>query len=287
MKWQIPAKTFLLGEYVALTGAGAIILTTLPCFEISIIQNNSNLIGINKGSPAANWWHKHRLPQGLACYDPYAAQGGLGASSAQFLGAYFAAHFLWETQPTHDDLLNAYYTSAWSGKGMKPSGYDVIAQTQYNCVYINRSKGRVDVFDWVFNDIAFILLHSGHKLATHYHLENLILPSEIKELALLSDQANFAFERNDSTALIEAINGYQQQLTRLNLISPQTFNTVERFSKHPEVLAIKGCGALGADVFLLIVHKSTLEKQVNSLHKEGWNILATSNALCTSPSLMS
>ena len=34
--WKIPAKTFLVGEYAALTGACAIVLTTKPCFSFSL-----------------------------------------------------------------------------------------------------------------------------------------------------------------------------------------------------------------------------------------------------------
>ena len=36
MKWRIPAKTFLLGEYAAVAGESAIVLTTSPCFELSL-----------------------------------------------------------------------------------------------------------------------------------------------------------------------------------------------------------------------------------------------------------
>nr|WP_256594408.1 hypothetical protein [Legionella pneumophila] len=57
MKWQIPAKTFLLGEYAAIAGEPAILLTTSPCFTLTLTEN-AKLEGIHPESPAGLWWQK-------------------------------------------------------------------------------------------------------------------------------------------------------------------------------------------------------------------------------------
>lgn len=57
MKWRIPTKTFLLGEYAALADLGAILLTTPPCFELTLTET-PGLDGIHPDSPAGRWWQE-------------------------------------------------------------------------------------------------------------------------------------------------------------------------------------------------------------------------------------
>lgn len=155
MKWLIPAKTFLLGEYAAVAEASAIVLTTTPCFQLS--HNTApGLVGIHPQSPAGLWWQQQKnIETGLSWHDPYAGIGGVGASSAQFLASYLASRMLQEKRPDMDSMLEAYYQSSWTGKGLRPSGYDVIAQSQHGCVYINRQKEIVQCYNWPFHNLSF------------------------------------------------------------------------------------------------------------------------------------
>ncbi|KTD25609.1 MULTISPECIES: mevalonate kinase [Legionella] len=286
MKWRIPAKTFLLGEYAAVAGGPAILLTTSPCFELSL-TNDNRIQGIHPDSPAGLWWAHHRLPaQGVVWCDPYQGKGGLGASSAQFLGAYLASCRSLHIEPSHRALLDAYYQCAWRGDGLKPSGYDVLAQSQNRCVYINREQKTIQSYDWLFKDISFLLLHSGQKLATHYHLRSMSLPPKMNQLSATVELAQAAFEQANSEELVKAVNTYQQQLADLHLVAPHSLEYIEIFRSQPEVLAAKGCGALGADVLLLIVPSNYLKLKAKSLAVEGWTILATSENLYTGRALM-
>lgn len=286
MKWRIPAKTFLLGEYAAVVGAPAIILTTSPCFELSF-ADDERVDGIHPDSPAGQWWAHHRIPsQGLVWRDPYQGKGGLGASSAQFLSVYLASCRLLHVAPSHKALLDAYYQCAWRGEGLKPSGYDVLAQSQNRCVYINRQENLIKSYDWPFKDISFLLLHSGQKLATHYHLKNISLPNPISHLSTTVELAKAAFEQVNSEGLVRAVNTYQEQLANLHLMAPHSLEHIQAFKSQPEVLAAKGCGALGADVLLLIVPSNCLKSKVKSFRADGWTILATSDDLYTGHSLM-
>ncbi|KTD17471.1 mevalonate kinase family protein [Legionella jordanis] len=279
MKWRIPAKTFLLGEYAAIAGGSAIVLTTTPYFELSVSDDNV-LHGIHPNSPAGQWWLHHRLSgQGLLWQDPYHGKGGLGASSAQFIGTYLAICHRLKMTADPQSLLAAYYETSWSGEGLKPSGYDVLAQTQNRCVYINRQKDIMHSYDWLFSDIKFLLLHSGQKLETHYHLQRLSLTTPMNSLSDISEQGREAFEKGDSKALVEAVNYYQQELIALNLVAPHSLKYIRAFREQSDVLAAKGCGALGADVILLIVSNDAFATKVQDLTHEGWDILATSDSL--------
>ncbi len=274
MKWLIPAKTFLLGEYAALADASAFLLTTAPCFELTLTRLEQ-LSGIHPKSPAGLWWQQQNVEQGLLWHDPYAGRGGLGASSAQFLASYLASCFVNNRVPDLKQMLKAYYESSWAGKGLRPSGYDVIAQSQQGCVYINKQQKIIRSYKWPFQDLSFFLIHTGVKLATHHHLQDTALPDQIDYLSRLVDEAKQAFEQADSNKLITTINNYHQKLVELNLVAEHSLKLISEFKKYPEILAIKGCGALGADILLLITPMNKAQHLADKLKMQHRTILAT------------
>lgn len=277
--WQVPAKTFFLGEYAAIAGGPAILLTTMPYFEISLL-NNLEHTGIHPDSPAGKWWVRHRIPgKALSWFDPYDGIGGLGASSAQFIGAFMASGYCYQLAPSLALLLDAYYQTSWDGDGLKPSGYDIISQTQRQCVYIHRQANIVETFDWAFQDITFLLVHSGQKLMTHYHLKHQMLPPIIPNLCEIAEQAKQAFMTTDQTLLIRSVNDYQEQLVHAHLMAAHTLAYLEAFRKNLPILAAKGCGAMGADVLLLIIDNKNLKNVMHELIQEGWHVLATQQTL--------
>lgn len=279
MKWSIPAKTFFLGEYAAIAGAPAIILTTTPCFELTL-TDGPGLQGIHPDSPAGQLWaHRGHAANGLLWHDPYQGCGGLGASSAQCLGAWFASNYLHKIEGSQEAMLEAYFQFAWQGVGTRPSGYDILAQSLQGCVYIHRQHALCQTFAWPFEDLAFILLHTGQKLATHHHLQTLSMTSEIKQLVAIVESAKLAFKTADSARVIEAVNAYHQRLLQLNLVASHSLRQIELLQKNTDVLAIKGCGAMGADVLLLLVRKSQLAEHCDSFLVRGLNMLATSENL--------
>lgn len=276
MKWMIPAKTFLVGEYVAIDGGPAIVLTTTPCFELRL-SNAPGLHGIHQDSPAGLWWRNHGSAHvGLEWDDPYHGLGGMGASSAQFLGAYQTTLSLQNKTSKKQDLLEAYWQCAWNGQGLRPSGYDVLAQSGHGCVYINQQKNRYQSFAWTFQHIGFILLHTEKKLPTHQHLQSKQLPHDITHLATTVDLAVEAFEQADHLQLMTAINTYHQQLLSMNLVAEHSLRCIESLKESKDILAIKGCGAMGADVILIVVPIEKMSCLTQQLAQQRWNILATS-----------
>ena len=279
MNWQIPAKTFLLGEYAAIAEGSAIILTTTPCFRLSL-NSMEGPNTMHPDSPAGLWLSKHAIPQTkLTWTDPYQGRGGLGASSAQFLASYLASCQIHNKPFDMQTMLNAYYACAWSGVGLKPSGYDVIAQSLAGCVFINKQKGIIHSYPWPFNDLSFILIHTGSKLATHEHLKETVLPQSTDSLSNVVDEAREAFEQTNSQQLINSINNYHKKLTELDLVAKHSLDYINAFTQWPEILASKGCGALGADVLLLLCARKDREIISEKLHAQSWLILATEENL--------
>jgi mevalonate kinase len=276
---KIPAKTFLLGEYAAVAEQGAMIITTEPCFEVTR-TDTPGLVGIHPDSPAGRFWKTNASPNhGLRFEDPYHQLGGMGASSAQFLGAYRFSH----APQTEEGLLAAYWQFAWQGQGLRPSGYDVLAQTHAGCVYIHRQTKRVEIFEWPFPSLALIIARTQNKLATHQHLaEKVNGPLDVLTLNALVEKAVQAYRLSEEHTLIKAVNNYHLALLSMDLVAVQTQQLIKTLKNTPELLAIKGCGAMGADVLLCIttrVHQPLIEKRLASL---GLTLLAT-HAQLTSP----
>lgn len=280
MKWCIPAKTFLIGEYAAIAGEGAILLTTSPCFELTLVKDQG-IDSIHPNSPAGKWWNaqSHTNKFGLKWYDPYKGKGGLGASSAQFIGAYLASCYIKQISADKDTLLDAYYQVAWNEKGLKPSGYDVLAQLHKGCVYIHKQQSLLEIFNWPFRTLSFLLVHTGAKLATHEHLQTATLTSDIERLAFIVQQAKEAIDEQEEEAFIEAISAYHKKLEALGLVSKNTLKEIEILNGFLSLEAIKGCGAMGADVVLLVMKTEDLEQQANTLKERGYHLLASSFTL--------
>lgn len=283
-RWLIPAKTFLLGEYAALTGHSAIILTTNPCFGMSLIDT-PGLQGLHPQSPAGRFWLDQGIDDyGLSWSDPYDECGGLGASSAQFVAAWYAASSLHNKQGT---LLDAYYDYCWSGQGLRPSGYDVIAQSQHQCVYINQQQQHHETFAWPFTELGFLLVHSGKKMATHHHLQAAQLPVSMNHLSLIVEKTKQAFRSQSSQGVINGINDYHKALSELGLVAEHTQQQIAAFKNRFPLSAIKGCGAMGADVLLLAGSPTLLRQVQQTLSEEGWRILATQQDIFEMPPIVS
>lgn len=276
--WRIPAKTFLVGEYVALSGGPAILLTTDPCFEVSWLEKTERAFHPN--APAGRFCDDHGLTNHLSWFDPYHGFGGLGASSAEFVGSFRAYCEVVGRSFVLDELLASYWHYAWSQKGVRPSGYDVIAQTLEGCVLIHEAKKFRKACAWPFSDIGFILIHTRHKLATHHHLENVVLNSPaLLELYDIAHAAKAFFEATSSADFVQAVQAYHNALDAMSLITSTTTNMIETLSSEIRPLAIKGCGALGADVILMLVEQERLSDIKNTILSMKHTIVGTSEQI--------
>ncbi|WP_338516254.1 hypothetical protein [Candidatus Legionella polyplacis] len=282
---NIPAKTFLLGEYSALIGGSAIILTTTPCFKLSW-NPYKNFIDEKITYPPAKYLWKNSFLHNrgkISWNDPYKNNGGLGSSSAQFLGIYLIKCYLSSTLPSIKHLTKSYfkYIKIINKKQqtLYTSGYDLIAQTQKLCVYFNQKNKTLHNYNWPFKDLSFLLLHSNKKIKTHLHLKNITILKSFNVLSKITEFAKLAFIKKNSSMLIQSINQYQKKLEQFNLITDYTKEYINFFKKKFNILASKGCGALGADVILLIIPNSELKKQINYFRTNNWIILATNHNL--------
>ena len=271
---RLPAKTFLIGEYAALQGLPAILLTTRPYFTLSLKQK-PGLQGIHPDSPAGRFWLSQGLAAGLCFEDPYHGLGGMGASSAQFLGAYQLYSHVTQQPFTREGLLTSYEIAAWDRTGQRPSGYDVIAQSLSGCVQVDRNHSIFRAFPWPFKSLSFMLVHTQVKCETHTHLKTLpdTLP-DLTELGQLSEKALKAFQTTHEPTLIEALQDYHAALQRYGWVTDTSLQLCQTLLTYPGVRAAKGCGAMGSDVLVLLVDRDKIDSVGQLILQAGLLILA-------------
>jgi mevalonate kinase len=216
MKLRCPSKTFLLGEYAVLAGAPAILLATPPCFSLEEGQWN----------------------------DPYQGAGGFGASGAAFVF----------------DAFQAGEKDAWSvwqryrASGLKGSGADVVLQWTGKVTYFCPRECKIEKLDWPFKELSVGLIHTGHKVLTHEHLKT-VTAKNFTVLEEMAYETYFAMKQKNSADFIQHVEVYGQYLEKMGLVCDNTKQWLQKLQQNPLVLAAKGCGAMGADVILCLLHK--------------------------------
>jgi mevalonate kinase len=282
----VPGKTFLAGEYLALSGGPALIFASKPlfCMEASV-------------SPIHVWpdWHPES-PAGaflrahadyfsqfkIQFHEAYEGRGGFGASTAQFLSLYALWILQDQTQRQMDPLLDfrcllsEYERFAWQGQGQKPSGADLIGQLKGSYTFFEKEKALISVKSWPFAGLEFLLISTGNKLPTHEHLRTLPqFPKEdLQEAFSLIRQS---IESSTEEAFAEGINQYARALQNLGFTCQPTVQILTELRQMEGVRACKGCGALGADVVLVVcAAEKTLELR-KKIQQRAWACLSGSD----------
>ncbi len=280
-----PSKTFLIGEYLATQGGTAVVALTTPRFDLEICPGNGEVSGITKTCPAGKFLARHKNDFAkfrLNFLDPHQGAGGLGASSAQYaLILYFWIHVIKGKKDVSRqafDLLTEYIADSWSGIGMKPSGADMLAQIAGEISVVTPSTQTVYTFKWPFEDLSFSLFRTGRKVATHLHLQNVnLVPKGI--LQEIADVTVNALQNRNQTIFLAGIKSYGETLAQFGFLDNDSAKTIKLVYTWPETLAVKGCGAMGADI-IMIVHRKENNSQIREKSVElGLSFVAGSENL--------
>ncbi len=254
---------------------GALVMGLEPRFELEVFKSKDlgqlGSHGIHSSSPAGKLLEAFRFGAGemnsgyaFSFKDPFDGQGGFGASTAQFLSIY--CFMLWRKALETKDginyahereidarkLMDSYLESAWDGTGYAPSGADLIAQLKGGITYFNKSTGQIQVYQFAFSDFEIHFVQTGVKVPTHEHLRTL------KSFDSNGLSSAFALTldgvtQSNSDKFVRGIQNYGEELDKLDLVAESTRVLLKAMKGWPEVLAAKGCGALGADVVMALV----------------------------------
>lgn len=299
-----PSKTFLLGEYAVLDGGHGLIIGSQPRFimDFSIIDEGeeSSVEGISPAGPVMDYLKDHLdifSNFQIKMIDPHEGKGGFGWSSAQFLFLYAlkkmyeANDYMKPAQISKEELLQEFLNYSWDGKGWAPSGLDIISQLEGGILFL-QSPRRVEngellpiefgnyqkISEWPFKELDFCLVRTGNKLATHTHLSNL-QDMDTDALSKIAKSAGESLITGDEELFLEKVNEFRDSLLQQDLVDPNSWSFIQTLMKRPEVLAVKGCGALGADVILCIVVPELREQFEEWVESEEHKVVANNQTL--------
>lgn len=278
---NIPSKTFLLGEYLAVLGGPALIATTEPGFryefDTELFEGSvSSKEAFHPESPAGRL--SLELPDFyVKMTKPYEQEGGFGGSTADFL----AVHRWCQAEADLWSIREKYLTLSSSSEGLPPSGADLVAQATEGCVHIS-SRQRVHGAwtTWPFEGVDVLLLKTQQKVATHEHLKTLA-PERIpgKELQRIYAQALKAWLKKDGLSFAHQLQAYGDLLNQKELLCEPSQQLLEKISAVEGVIAGKGCGALGADTLAFCVKSSMRENVLSELEQHSEVVITLSSQL--------
>lgn len=263
---SVPSKTFLLGEYLILSGGPSLVVATSPRFSMRVYDAKEKVQNFHPDSPAG------RLLQSQNHFfeftDPYSSSGGLGASSAQFV---LAQAFL-DPQMTWQNIYQSYRSQSSSeNRYDRPSGGDVVAQVNGGISYFSPDKMQLEKSEWLFDDLDFSLFKTSQKLATHEHLKNTrermlwFQKSDLFKPANESVELAFSsLKSRDSKLFTDAFRSFAAILNELKFVSDMTAELLAKLRANPKVLSAKGCGAMGADV-ICVLHRPQDRSEIQKL----------------------
>lgn len=272
-----PSKVFLSGEYLALSGESCFVLGLEPYFTLKArtapLEKPHQIKGLSEKSPLSAWLQKRPLKYDLEFLDPHEGRGGFGASSAQFLLSYILSEqdlvlkSGLQLQVSATEMLKTYHSVNGAHQGLLPSGADVLAQWKGGLTFWNRQRGQLERRAWPFTDISFLVVPTGHKVTTHEHLKTLNAIDTSSGVPLHKEIEEALFAR-DSIRFVPAMKKWALWLEASGFVAMHTQKLLESLRKDQRVLMAKGCGALGADVVLILVanhDRDSFEKDWSSL----------------------
>ena len=281
LKFNVPGKTFLVGEYAVLAGGSCLGLGTDPSFSIVPKMNGQTF---HADSPAGLYLHKKSLENFTHEFiNPYGV-GGFGASTAEFIFSYY-------TDPSSvkkiSNIFQTYLGLFADRKEQKPSGADLMTQLIGGLSHINLSKSEpvVEKLNWHFKDLEFLIYSTGLKVKTHEHLAQLDR-SLCDQLVRPSFDVVTAFKTQDSQIFAEALSSWSNKLEQMGLAAKPVIELKKHLEDQISGIQVKPCGALGADVIVVLcskLAKTHVLEQIELLNIKGLNFQADSSQLANGP----
>lgn len=273
MKYFVPSKTFLTGEYSVLLGGAALGLATSPSFEISYLpQSAPNAFHIE--SPAGRYLEKNRKPLAVHFHDPYLSrgvQGGFGRSTAEYFAAAIPDLLKNKKNPIE---IREEYLSFFKTEKVKPSGVDLLIQYLGGVAYVNSVDNEYRSLKWKFPEINFFLISTGLKIKTHEHLAGLDL-KRIEDLPKYSNQVIDSYLNKTSDKFLQSLKAWTEHLKQRQLTHLSVLELKETIEKINNVKLVKPCGALGADVMIVFFDHDKKEQVYEDLRQKRMKIQAS------------
>lgn len=269
---KIPSKTYLLGEYIVLDSGPCLILNTPPCFTVNIHFTQKGQVpkpSFHPQSSAGLWLQKNAhffVHAQIDFFDPHQGKGGFGASGAEFLAVYTAQYGIEKNIDWLEKMLESYWGVVEATNGILPSGADLVAQgcgsedldpqsdvsLPSSIIYWHRAKKQLDHLNWSFPDLSYCLIRSGYKCPTHQNIKK--IPNHIvNEMSQVVEEGYKAFQSKNAAHFVDAIKNYADWMKKEGCLFTKTEEMIQFLYRSGFIEVAKGCGALGADVILVLL----------------------------------
>ncbi|AZZ36539.1 hypothetical protein CIK05_06960 [Bdellovibrio sp. qaytius] len=281
LKFNVPGKTFLVGEYAVLAGGSCLGLGTNPSFSILPVVNGQTF---HPESPAGLYLHKKSIENFTHEFiNPYGV-GGFGASTAEFIFSYYSnPHAVKNLHEAFETYLGLFTDR----KEQKPSGADLLTQLVGGISHIDLAKQLpvVEKLNWNFTDLEFLIYSTGLKVKTHEHLASLDR-NLCHQLVKPSAEVVAAFKSEDSRTFTQALSAWSDKLEQMGLAAKPVTELKRYIEQQIPGVLVKPCGALGADVVVILCSKLAKKhvlEQIELLNIKGLNFQADSQQLTNGP----
>ena len=241
-----------------LEGAPALLVNTRPRFQFDIqYPVKESFHPFHKNSPAGLFIEENKkVFSSVSIQYSQNYESGFGLSGAEFNCVYLL-DTLFKGGVVEDvdslDILEK-YLSFLSRRGISPSGADVVSQWLGKvCIFSKPSIA--ESMDWPFEGLGFALIRTGENLKTWKNLEDLKQKnfSELKEISFIALEA---LRSCSESLFLQSVRDYRKALEDEGLTHSSTKKILQELDSHSEVLATKGCGAMGAEVVSVFFKKS-------------------------------
>ena len=204
-------------------------------------------------------------------FDPHEGKGGFGASGAEFLAVYTAQHAIQKNIDWLEKMLASYWGVVGATNGILPSGADLVAQAcgsenadpqsdallSSTIVYWHRAKKRLDNVTWSFPDLRYCLIRSGYKCPTHQNIKK--IPSHIvSEMSQVVEEGYRALQSKNAAHFVDSVKNYADWMKKEGCLFEKTEELIQFLYRSNLIEVAKGCGALGADVILVLLHSEKM-----------------------------
>ncbi len=251
---SIPSKTFLMGEYAVLFGGRALVLTHAPYFGVIEEQTKSLF---HEDSPAGKLLKENKKKQTFSFLDPYGGAGGFGGSTAEFIAAYQNIFGVIEGR-AQEDLLNKYFECFQEVKN-PPSGADLLAQSFLRTGVVEYKKeSSFKIYEWPFDGVEILIFKTREKVKTHEHLSDLSVEN-LERLKDISETAVDMFKNKDEEDFFKFVDEFTKEQALQGLLHLDTMALICQVNQIKGVHTSRGCGAMGADVFMVFVKSGARE----------------------------
>jgi mevalonate kinase len=254
----IPSKTFLYGEYAVLHGGKSCVIAHKPSFSLEInLDKTSQGNPFHPESPAGQLLAKTQDLCGhqVIWADPHQGSGGFGGSTAEYLGTLLVKL---ELEKKSFELFAEWkkYRNQLKGQG---SGADFVAQATGGLCEIQilaSQEVKVNPMVWPFEDVLIYWWKTARKVKTYEDLRaQKYSDDQAQRLARRSEALAEALSGKKKDVFFQQLMEFYHELSQLGLQQSEVKEEVEAWMKIPGLLGAKGCGAQGADVFMIFVEK--------------------------------